>query len=199
MLKASTKTRGKEAGFTLAHHRIRLIKAELTFLDSFPECCSSFRQGPSFHAELEAGSDEHCTKAGGEKFGVDRLRSSGSSFMNIRLEIQTSTRGEQQRDKDTETTHGMNMPSHASHCLCKCAIMRCLKRASRLRAASVDGSCLSRSRDEALTGSISRARRHGGLREWSETTRTTAPNPLGILEPLLEHSNRVLKPEHGNS
>lgn len=96
MLKASTKTREKEAGFTLAHHRIRLIKAKLTFLDSFPECCSSFRQGPSFHAELEAARTLHKVQAGGKipaYIAFDPPVRALALSVDIRLEIQTSTRG----------------------------------------------------------------------------------------------------------
>ena len=72
MLKGSAKTRGKEAGFTQAHHWMGsdLIKAAITFLDSFPECCSGFRQGPPFHAESEAAANT-AQRPVEEKPGVD--------------------------------------------------------------------------------------------------------------------------------
>lgn len=78
-------TRKRCRFFTRAHHRIRLIKAKLSFLDPFPECCSSFRQGASFHDELELSQPQSTEQQQTRKqAGVCRARllgpRSGSRF-----------------------------------------------------------------------------------------------------------------------
>ena len=70
--------------------RIGLIKAEVTFLDSFPECCSGFRQGPPFHDESEAAANT-AQRPVEEKPGVDGY-SAGNSDKH------------KQGNKDAETT-----------------------------------------------------------------------------------------------
>lgn len=95
-------TRKRCRFFTRAHHRIRLIKAKLSFLDPFPECCSSFRQGASFHDELELSQPQSTEQQQTRKQGwrMSRAASRPSigfalspSSEDIRPEIQTSTKG----------------------------------------------------------------------------------------------------------
>lgn len=82
-------TRKRCRFFTRAHHRIRLIKAKLSFLDPFPECCSSFRQGASFHDELELSQPQSTEQQQTRKQGwrmsraasaLDRVRAPATIF-----------------------------------------------------------------------------------------------------------------------